>query len=571
MGVKPFSAGHTLESLRDSDFDSCSAFGEVVDNSLQANAENIRIHFEPKGIDGIEKVIFMDDGEGMSPEILQNCLRLGWSSRYNDRTGIGRFGVGMTLGAIHECRRVEVYSKPKGGEWRHTFLDLDDIELADLENKEWEIPSPTKLSPSDKVPQQYIPGDQGTILIWSKYDRARDKRKDLIEELRVWLGRTFRYYIWNESLDGKTPLRNKPVNLFLDGVEIKAIDPLYVRTEKTNFPDDPKAFEFDKKTFSWPINDPKIAEQLGTDNSEVTIRMSLLPEEFRSYQGAGGSSETNKRYIDQNEGFSFLRHGREVGYDWIPHFQFQGKEIDRWWGCEIHFNASLDRAFTVKNIKRGAVPSTELKRTLAKALAGWINTMREKASDDFKKNREAKEPEGALPKGTEGHTLTGKIAQKAALPQGKIASGKNHEEEIKKAAQQYGDNDPEEIARLKAIFSSQPFTVGEKGWQGSTFIDIVNMGGSDAMFYNNRHIFFDVLNTIKAELKDGINIDGNIQRLAVLMDILLISYAKSESMLNPKDQMQAIDFIDLLKNNWGLFLKTYISTWQGEYDSGIAS
>ena len=41
MSVKPFSAGHTLESLRDSDFDSCSALGEVVDNSIQANAKTV--------------------------------------------------------------------------------------------------------------------------------------------------------------------------------------------------------------------------------------------------------------------------------------------------------------------------------------------------------------------------------------------------------------------------------------------------------------------------------------------------------------------------------------------------
>jgi hypothetical protein len=54
---------------------------------------------------------------------------MGWSSRYNDRTGIGRFGVGMTLGAIHECRRVEVYSQFIGGEWLYTYLDLDEIEM----------------------------------------------------------------------------------------------------------------------------------------------------------------------------------------------------------------------------------------------------------------------------------------------------------------------------------------------------------------------------------------------------------------------------------------------------------
>jgi len=66
MSVKPFSAGHTLESLRDSDFDSCSALGEVVDNSIQANAKSIRVYFTNRNRDQIKNVIFIDDGDGMT-------------------------------------------------------------------------------------------------------------------------------------------------------------------------------------------------------------------------------------------------------------------------------------------------------------------------------------------------------------------------------------------------------------------------------------------------------------------------------------------------------------------------
>ena len=96
MGVTPFASGKAFESLRDSDFDSCSALAEVIDNSIQADAKNIKITFDLLGKDVIERVLFSDDGKGMNKDILQNCLRMGWSSRYNDRTGIGRFGVGMT-------------------------------------------------------------------------------------------------------------------------------------------------------------------------------------------------------------------------------------------------------------------------------------------------------------------------------------------------------------------------------------------------------------------------------------------------------------------------------------------
>src|SRR3712207_8272631 len=43
----------------------------------------------------------------MDANTLHSCLKIGWSSRYNQRGGIGRFGVGMTMAAIHECKRVE--------------------------------------------------------------------------------------------------------------------------------------------------------------------------------------------------------------------------------------------------------------------------------------------------------------------------------------------------------------------------------------------------------------------------------------------------------------------------------
>jgi uncharacterized protein YjgD (DUF1641 family) len=109
------------------------------------------------------------------------------------------------------------------------------------------------------------------------------------------------------------------------------------------------------------------------------------------------------------------------------------------------------------------------------------------------------------------------------------------------------------------------------GWPGSTFVDIHYMGGSDALFYNNRHKFFEVLSSIKSEIKKGENLETNSERLTVLIDMLLIAYAKSESTLKTTDGLTTADAIDHLKNNWGQFLKTYIATWQEEYDDGISS
>src|SRR5262249_1143838 len=124
-------SGTALDSMRNSDFDVCSAYGEEVDNSLQADATHVKIHmsYRPKspgkGHEAIERIAFGDDGYGMDEQVLHRCLQLGYSTRFNDRSGIGRFGVGATLAAINQCKRVEIYSKPPGGRWLYTYFDLD--------------------------------------------------------------------------------------------------------------------------------------------------------------------------------------------------------------------------------------------------------------------------------------------------------------------------------------------------------------------------------------------------------------------------------------------------------------
>ena len=101
--VKFIADATAMMSMRDSDFDAYSAYGEVIDNSIQAGASWIKIRMDAteKGGRGrsykvIEKIVFGDNGCGMPPDVLHRCLQLGYSSRYNDRSGIGRFGVGMT-------------------------------------------------------------------------------------------------------------------------------------------------------------------------------------------------------------------------------------------------------------------------------------------------------------------------------------------------------------------------------------------------------------------------------------------------------------------------------------------
>ena len=545
--VKLVSDAHALQSMRASDFDACSAYGEAVDNSLQANANVIRVEFSYEsrrgGAKPIKYVAFGDDGDGMDADTLQRCLQLGFSSRFNDRGGIGRFGVGVTLAAINQCKRVEVYSKTTGGEWLLTHIDLDDIASGEQEG----IPAP---KPSD-VPEELVKlvgTESGTLMIWRKHDKQDAPATRLMEEFVEWAGRTYRKFIWNGA------------NIFVNGEQVPAIDPLYVTTEATRFLDDPAAHEFTPITFNWPV--PRQLDFFAgdmPDESLITIRMSLLPVEFRPKKGAGGAKPALDRFIHRNAGISILRNNREVFYGpipWWPGKPFE--EIDRWWGCEISFDAALDYSFSVKNIKRGAVPLAELKKTIAGKIEPTRNSALEQVRDLWRRAAEDQKREDA----SRRHKKAERIAKKRdpELPAGAIDSGKDPDEEIEKFTEEYlaGKSDAEK-ARWRELFQSQPFTIEDDSWRGREFLDIKHLGGRDILLYNSSHLFHQVLSELEESITDSEG-DSPSLELRALIDLLLISFSKAESMFPEDDEA----LLEQLRMYWGNFLLQYIRSWQEE-------
>src|ERR1700733_412050 len=166
----------TLNSLRSSGYSLEAAVGEPIDNSLEANARNIRIHLvegtrqiptkrKVETLKVVDKIAFADDGDGMPEDTLAKCLILGESTRYGSRAGMGRFGVGATLGAISQARRIEIYSKTKGSDpYLYTFIDLDDI----AEGKQVFMPPPQQKSIPAEFASLIPEKSPGTLVIWSK-------------------------------------------------------------------------------------------------------------------------------------------------------------------------------------------------------------------------------------------------------------------------------------------------------------------------------------------------------------------------------------------------------------------
>jgi Histidine kinase-, DNA gyrase B-, and HSP90-like ATPase len=539
-----------LESMRSSDFDCYSAYGEVIDNSIQALASDIRIYFEEsenlvKNKKKISRVFFADNGIGMNADLLHKCLKLGHSSRYNDRSGIGRFGVGMTLGAIHECRKVEVFSKQAGGDWNYTYIDLDDIQNGVLKY----IPIPIRKTPESKY-TDFI-NSSGTLVIWSKYDRQVDKYEDILAETKIWLGRTFRKFIWGTAKGFGV------VEIKVNNVNVQAIDPLYYTKDKTGFETEEKAFLFEKEILKTPVPE-EFNNSLQT--SDVIINMSLLPKDYRRERGKGGDKFAEARFIDRNEGVSILRNDREVFYGNIP-YSYTVDPRDRFIGIEISFDAILDTEFSVKNIKRGAVPIRELKDKIVSHILPTIRTQREVISNGW--NEALRDTIGELDDKNKAlgisplHKATMALltgSKDTIIQKGKLGETKSNTSIAKKINPKA---DERQIAEIINGLKENGITIDEREFIGGDFLDIDHGNGLKTLIYNTNSTFYKAYKEILQELNSDLANDYK-----VLIDLIFVAYMLAEDTIDPNEELMGADFVSSIKSNWALELTKILRKWK---------
>ena len=562
QNLSPMHIGMALKSLRNSDFDAYSAICEVLDNSIEAESSEIKIKIdsavpEGKRVPRPVVIAFGDDGEGMDTETLQLCLKLGYSKRYDSRKGIGRFGVGMTFGAISLCQKIEVYSRQKRGNWQYTFLDISNI------TPESE-PTIHKIENKD-LPKEFeeLVGDYGTLVIWTKMDRVDHEFK--IDKLRHMIGRIYRKSLGEEKIENKKIVKNKDqLKIFLNDEIVTSHDPLYV-TKNPKFPDDERASIEDDVTFDWNVHTVD-APTSGEKRGKITIRTSLLPSSWRPKQGSGGSKENNKRKVKENEGISILRNGREVFYDVIPNFKPVTEELDRFWGCEIDFDASLDHWFSVKNIKVGARPLKELREELQKRLQGSIiNNFRKKIRERFAKTNqeETKTNSGPL----RGHKQTEHTLKDSVPPIISSIPKEEIEKNINEYAKQLFDSPEEQEEYKKELKDPEtPYKIIEdcKARSDGPFIDVLDNVGKKVVHYNMSHPFFlaiyNKINDIKKIAEENNPENNELLKIAANLksdlDNLVYAYAEGTYDLDDLTRLQKVgETIDEHMFKWSYHLR----------------
>lgn len=562
--VELIAADTALLSLRSSGHDYCSAVGEIIDNSLQANANEIRcrIFTQQKKIgknkrttEVVERVAVGDDGDGMDTHTLHRSLMLGYSSRYNDRSGMGRFGVGAKMGGISQAKRIDIYSRQSADEpWLHTHIDLDEIEARSMKL----IPKPTASSLPEDC--EDLIGNKGTLVVWSKTDRLEEtesgggRRADTVKtDLVQYIARTFRKFL------------DSGINIHFQGQPVFPHDPLFLMTS-TRFhqsePADPVSEIKVNERFDFPVpSDP-------TRKSPVEVTITLLPKEFRMDRGAGGNDFSRERRIPENEGVSILRADREIFNGWLKNVQpsQDGRPIDRFVGVEVRFEPDLDECFHVRNVKKGAEPIEGLRDKLRDLIFKSVQTLRGDIRQHFDEVEKQKLQEEGLH--AEAEQVAAATARTARKPKaGKDTSDEDRARYIDEAVDTLTKEVPEEHKekkkqQVKAQIKSQPVSIVPETWPGKEFLEVKHLGSNAIVRVNMSHPFYTEVyaKLVAAEKQDQ---DEGTQHLAHLIrggiDLLIVAYARAEGQYEDK---VIGEFFDSFKTNWGLELRDLIQHWR---------
>jgi hypothetical protein len=565
-------AGRALQSLRESGYTLAAALGEVIDNSIEANANRIEVDLREvqRGKrKAIDRIVVADDGDGMTDDVLHHYLQLGYSTRYMSETTIGKFGVGAKLAALNFSTRIDVWSKTRTSDSvRHVKFDLR--EALDAESRGHDV----TIAPPDNEPlpadlADLFPQKSGTMVSWSNIDRLADgsgshQPGKLRQEIEKELARIFR-----EFLHGG-------IELHVNDQSLHPHDPTFVRegTWADKILSEENGRPSPGAVGSWEHFEPTrvyFDDKIKVDGYEIGVVITLAPPEVVRRRGKGGDELAKKLRIPDNLGqISFMRLGREISYTNVPKSFPDGvKDPDRFIGIEVHFTPELDRMMGVRNVKRGAEPSDDFRSALRALLKQWIPSAR----DEIQQIWGAAEREDGDAAG-EHDDINRAVAEiNTKLPKSRVAPppsesdsgeagdliGTNVDELLELLASDTGRKTAEEKREYIEKAKDWPFVLESVDLPGTGLLDIIHTHEKTFIRLNTRHRFYrEMYQPLRAISRgESTSVKGApaaAKRAVEAVTLLLVAYAKAESMCD-----EPTESYGELRQWWGNFTDRFLA------------
>jgi anti-sigma regulatory factor (Ser/Thr protein kinase) len=326
-------AASTYIALRSAGYDNVSAIADLIDNSIDAGANNVRLYVESQNYGDSIEVIIADDGCGMDRDTIIQAIRIGGKKAHdNAELDLGKYGVGLIAASTSMGKKVSVYSK-KDDIITVAIFDLDvivkynqfyaDIHQATPDEEEY-YNSKTESASS------------GTVLRIEKCDKIQsNSTNELAKEATETLRRIFRLFM---KKDGK--------KLFVNNLEVNYDDPLWLEDPET-------------KIF---LDNKKVTFESNGVTKEMSFTVVKLPNK---------GTQMNKKlgFNIPNQGFYLMRNNREIASGVAFPEIFSKHNDNNFTRIEWNFSADLDDEMNINFLKHNVTPSAYI-LALAKQAVG---------------------------------------------------------------------------------------------------------------------------------------------------------------------------------------------------------
>lgn len=333
-------------ALRNSGYSNEAAIADLIDNSLDANAQNVKVDF-----DDLKTIYIVDDGVGMSFDTLKQAIRLGGKKVHDSAGDLGKYGLGLITASLSMGRKIRIITK-NGGEYHTAVFDYDSIVETNTFSADFRESTEVEISSFDYRTDNT---DSGTVLIIDNCDKIQYKTaNDLSKALEESIKHTFRAFI----RDGRKIFINsdRPVS---------GTDPLFLD---------------DAKTRKLVNKDVDVRSADGSVIGKLSILAVALPEFDKGL--------TSKLGINiKNQGFYILRNKREIAEAMEFPEVFRKHNDYNYLRVEIDFDSALDDLMGINYTKHNATPSKEIINILKKELFSTFELMRRESHERADRNR----------------------------------------------------------------------------------------------------------------------------------------------------------------------------------------
>ncbi len=583
-----------VRAMRDSGYQNTAyALAEIIDNAVQAEASLVELicvesttQVNQRRRKRINEIGVIDNGHGMPPETLRLALQFGNGTRLNERTGIGRFGMGLPNSSISQCRRLEVWTWQAGPDnAMYSYIDVDEIE----EQRLMSVPIPE----NSPVPEKWRQVSQsittrGTLVVWSKFDEHRLTWRGAEATLRntEWIvGRMYRKFIDRGNLKIRLLGIADDENGSDDFVRVN--DPLYLMKNSST----PEPFDNIAMFEKWGEKDEVFEIEYFKKIHKVIVRMSLATQQTVPDDKSDRGNQPYGKHAAKNLGVSIVREERELDLDsgWTNSYD----PTERWWGVEVEFPSVLDEVFGVTNTKQSATifsnmaqfdwkseaepgeSHSEFQKRLQEEgdpralLLPIVEHIRKQISEIQKRlknqtrGRRPKKPRHDEPSVQD--LATSKFEQRARQGHETESDREKFTEEDSKLFEEdlksdknYPDNVAEEIAKATLIKNRKVEFV-TKAMEGYAFFNVEHkQGGLTLIVFNTNHPLYDqLIESLIPKIDEGetdSNLLDRINKAADTLELLFAAWARYE-MEEVTHQSRLFE----MRQEWGKMARFFLS------------